>query len=140
MIRGRHCERMATTVLSKISRAGILIPMWLGLSACDAWPTTVVDRTNTPIQFRWHHEDHAEWSVWITVPAGESVLLARAHYVEDFESMEVMEADKTYSVTPTQMAEFRSICARTWVDRITTLGDCEIAYGGGGKFTVRRVR
>ena len=140
MIRGLHCGGMATPVLSKISCVGILIPMWLGLAACDAWPTTVVDRANAPIQFRWHHEDHAEWSAWIAVPPGESVLLARAHYVEDFVSMEVMEAGKTYSVTPTQMAEFRSICARTWVDRITTLGDCEIAYGGGGRFTVRRVR
>jgi hypothetical protein len=110
------------------------------LASCDAWPTTVIDRSNTTIQFRWLHEDYADWSAWTIIPAGESVVLARAHYVEDFSGIEVVEAGQTYAASTTQMAAFRKTCARSFVDRLTTLGDCEIIYSGQGAFSVRRVR
>jgi hypothetical protein len=120
--------------------AAMLILAGSVLAGCDAWPTNVVDHAGAPIQFRWHHKDYPEWSAWVPVPPGKSVILARAHYVEDFVGMEVDEAGHRYAVSPQEMGEFRRTCSRSLLDHITTLGDCEIVYDGSGRFSVHRVQ
>lgn len=118
----------------------LVVALSLALGGCDAWPTMVVNRSSDAVTFRWRHKDHAEWSAPWTVAPGQSAALARAHYVEDFTGVEVEAQGRTYPPTAQQLSSFRRTCARSALDRMTTLGDCEITYSGGGRFAVRRVR
>ncbi len=110
------------------------------LAGCDAWPTSVVNGSSTPIQFRWRHKDYAEWSAPVAISPGQSTLLARSHFLEDFTGISVVDAGRSYTLSPGQMFAFRRVCARSLLDHITTLGDCKLSYQGQGAFAVRRVR
>ena len=117
-----------------------VVLLGVGLAACDAWPTSAVNKSSARIEFRWHHQDYADWSHWVLIPIGQSNTLARAQYVEDFTGIEVRDDNRIYAVTPEQMLSFRRTCRRSMLDHMDTLGDCEITYAGGGRFTVRRVQ
>ena len=110
------------------------------VAGCDAWPTSVANESSMPIQFRWRYKDHGDWSAPVAISPSQSILLARAQYLEDFTGITVIEDGRSYTLSPGQMLAFRRVCARSPLDNITTLGDCELSYRTNGVFAVRRLR
>lgn len=109
------------------------------LSACDAWPTTVDNRSTHEIQFQWHHRDYEKWSAPLHLPSGRAIPLALDHYAEDFVGVRISEDGHTYTLTPESIANLHKFCSRTAIDRSLNLGgDCWLTYHGNGWVSVSR--
>lgn len=113
--------------------------MLMLLSACDAWPTTVDNRSANTIQFRWHHRDYADWSAPLDLTSGKAMLLARSHYAEDFTGVRIKEGRVIYALTRESIERLHRICSRGAIERRMNLGgDCWLTYHGKGWVSVSR--
>ena len=108
------------------------------LSACDAWPTTFDNRSNATVQFRYNHQDYDEWSAPFTVHAKKAMRLARAHYADEIVGLRVQDGNQTFTLAPKAVEKLHRVCSRTFIDRLTTLGDCWLTYRGNGRLTFSR--
>ncbi|MES2325779.1 MAG: hypothetical protein V4499_00410 [Pseudomonadota bacterium] len=112
--------------------------LWLAaclpVSACDAWPTVVDNRSETTIHYQYHHKDYQDWSAIRDLAAGKATRLARAHYAEDIIGVRVREGAQIYELPPSEIDRLHKICSRSWLDHLTTGGDCWLTYRGEGQF------
>jgi hypothetical protein len=109
------------------------------LTGCDAWPTTVDNRSPSTIQFAWHHADYDQWSAPFELPAGKAIRLALNHYAADFTGVRISEGEHTYALTPEAIDRLHKFCSRTAMERTFNLGgDCWLTYRGNGWVTVAR--
>ena len=104
------------------------------LAGCDAWPTVIDNRTPTEMHFQYHQKGYDDWSVTFDLPPGKATRLARAHYAEDIIGIRVREGARLYDLPTTEIDRLHRACSRTWLDHLTTAGDCWLTYYGGGRF------
>ena len=103
------------------------------ICGCDAWPTTIDNRSQTAIQYRYLHKDYAYWSAARSLAQGKATTLARAHYADEILGFRIREGTRVYSLTSTGIERMHRICSRSFWDHITTGGDCWLTYYGTGK-------
>jgi len=109
------------------------------LSACDAWPTTVDNRSGSTIQFTWYHGAYDHWSAPFDLPRGKAMPFALDHRAADFAGVHIQDGRHTYALTPEAIARLHHICSRSAVDRSLSLGgNCWLTYYGNGLVTVSR--
>jgi hypothetical protein len=103
------------------------------MCGCDAWPTTIDNRSSATIQYRYLHEDYDYWSAVFELAAGKATRLPRAHYADEIVGFQIREGRRAYSLTPTGIERMHRICSRNFLDRLTTAGDCWLTYHGNGR-------
>ena len=117
----------------------IALALCLGtLCGCDAWPTTFDNRTNERVELRYHQREYDDWSAPFPVAAGKATSLARAHYADDIVGLRITDSERAYSLSPQGLAHLHRTCSRSFIDRLTTLGDCWLTYHGNGRLTFTR--
>jgi hypothetical protein len=119
-------------------RATLLLAVVL-VSGCDAWPTTVDNRSAQVIQFQWHHRDYDKWSAPVDLPSGKATRLALNQYAEDFTGVRISDNGRTYPLTPAAIARLHKFCSRSAIERSFNVGgDCWLTYHGNGWVSVSR--
>lgn len=109
------------------------------ISACDALPTTIDNRSHNNIEFAWHHRDYNKWSAPFELAAGKALPLALNHYAEDLVGIRISDGSHTYVLTPEAIARLQTYCSRGALEREFNVGgDCWLTYHGGGLVTVSR--
>jgi hypothetical protein len=107
------------------------------LTACDAWPTAIDNRSRNTTQFAWHHRNYDQWSAPVDLAAGKAIPLALDHYAEDVMGVRIAEGGHSYALTPEAIERLHKYCSRSAIERSFNLGgDCWLTYHGNGWVTV----
>lgn len=110
-----------------------ILPFALLVSACDAWPTTINNRSGHPISFQYHQRDYKEWSVRFFLNAGEAQKLAREHWIQDITGLRFYEDGQTYVLGYAELKPIRNACDSSLLGRrFTFTPDCYVTYRGKG--------
>lgn len=110
-----------------------ILPFALLMSACDAWPTTINNRSGRPISFQYHQRDYKEWSARFFLNAGEAQTLAREHWIQDITGLRFYEDGQIYALGYTELKPIRSACDSSLLGRRFNLTpDCNVTYRGKG--------
>jgi hypothetical protein len=104
------------------------------LSACDAWPTVINNRSKQPIWFRYDARGETGWSGTFAVSIGEAQSLSREHWVQDIRGFRVQEGGRQYVFSYRSLKPIRASCSSTDLGRRLKLTpDCYVTYLGQGR-------
>lgn len=115
---------------SRLPHIGIAVALPLCLAGCDAWPTGFKNNTDHATSMRYWHKDYDKWSSPFPYEAGESIRLAREHYFQDIECVEITDSARVYEFNGDELAKLSRVCANSW--------NCEMTYLGDGRLHTRR--
>jgi hypothetical protein len=115
-------------------RTFLILGIALFLTACDAWPTVVDNRTQGAITVRYLHKDYNYWSAPFPIKAGFAMPFARAHWVQEIRGLRIKDAGRDYGWSAAGIAHLASACPSTELARrLSAAGNCYLVYLGGGR-------
>jgi hypothetical protein len=110
----------------------------VGLAACDAWPTDVINETAGPVTFRYRHESYGStWSTPLTLAPCRVVTLDREHWITEFTGVEFTDGGRTYNLVGLDMEDLAAACPHGLLGGTS---QCEISYHGQGRISAKPVR
>jgi hypothetical protein len=96
----------------------------------DRWPTTIDNRSQSNIVFRYKHIDYADWSAPSGLEGGRAMPLSLFHFLKDIQALSISERGKTYTLSGNALRRFQAICAGK--------SDCFLVYKGNGNLVANK--
>ena len=115
-------------------RTLLILGTCLSLTACDAWPTVIDNRTQGPISLQYLHQDYDHWSAAFPINKGLAMSLARAHWVQEIRGIRIRDGEREYSWSAAGIGHLASACPSNQLARnMSFAGNCYLIYLGNGQ-------
>lgn len=111
------------------TRLALLLAACASLAACNSWPTSLDNRADADMRFRYHHRLYDQWSAWAPVKQGRAVMFAHEHRIRDISGFEITEGKLTYRYAARALAPVQQFCAGS--------ASCVLVYRGAGRLEAR---